>query len=211
MAYNVVMKESGMSKGDRQKERILKESLRILGKKGLEGLSFQKIADRCKVSQSAVLYHYRSKDKLFSALVSFVIAHNHSYIENQMDKADSGRTRLKKYFSFSLKWAREHPDMSRVIVMLYFYASLKKEFSSLYRQIVHGVNERLLEYLLAAQREGQLSLNASLVVIARLLHHNLIGAIINECTAVESARTNLQTEKDWEVFFSKILQEHSLE
>lgn len=56
------------NRGDTPTE-ILKATCRVLAREGSLGLTTQKIADECEMSQGVVHYHYNTKEELFLAVI----------------------------------------------------------------------------------------------------------------------------------------------
>jgi AcrR family transcriptional regulator len=162
---------------------ILDVALKLLAQKGYAGTSFQLIANQLKVSQSAVMYHFKSKALLLTALADKVVSSNHEYVSRLMRPEDSAPERLKKHFYGNLDWAADQPDEAQLLLMLYYLAAHDKPFRALYRKILDRARVRVLENVLAAQREGY-SLNLpNPEITARVLHDGLLGGIVNYVAA----------------------------
>lgn len=56
------------NQGDTPTE-ILKATCRVLAREGYPGLTTQKIAEECEMSQGVVHYHYNTKEELFLAVI----------------------------------------------------------------------------------------------------------------------------------------------
>ncbi len=76
---------------------ILDVAIRCFARLGFHNTSIQAIADACKVSQSAVLYHYKNKDQLIGAVLQKILLHNHSLVSKAMDEKDNPRYEVEKY------------------------------------------------------------------------------------------------------------------
>jgi AcrR family transcriptional regulator len=53
-----------------RREQIIDEATRIIGQRGYHGFTIQDLAARCGLSNAGLLYHFRSKDQLFVAIVA---------------------------------------------------------------------------------------------------------------------------------------------
>jgi AcrR family transcriptional regulator len=52
-----------------RREQIIDHAIRIIGERGYYGFTIQELAQRCKLSNAGLLYHFASKDQLFIAVV----------------------------------------------------------------------------------------------------------------------------------------------
>jgi AcrR family transcriptional regulator len=52
-----------------RRERILDETLRIVGERGYHGFGIQELAERCGLTKPGLLHHFGSKDQLLIALL----------------------------------------------------------------------------------------------------------------------------------------------
>ena len=168
-----------ISKGQAQKAKLLAAATKLLARHGLEGASFQMIADACGISQSAVLYHYPSKSDLLEEVMKAILLNNHSYVEGALSDADDGLERVRKYFRATLEWKSKHLEEAQIVLLLYYSTTIEARFQRFYALIVQNVRTRLTGYLLAAQREHLLKKNIDISLVVELLHEAIIGGIIN--------------------------------
>lgn len=56
-------------KGDDRKAQIIDVTSALIAERGYWGISIQDIADRCEITDTAVLHHFASKEKLLLAVV----------------------------------------------------------------------------------------------------------------------------------------------
>lgn len=57
-----------------RRDRILEETLRIVGERGYHGFGIQELAERCGLTKPGLLHHFGSKDQLLIALLNEVDA-----------------------------------------------------------------------------------------------------------------------------------------
>lgn len=70
--------------GDETKQRIIDETLRIIGKDGVGALTVRKIAENTGVNVSAINYHFGNKEKLIMHVLKYFI----SEVEKDMEFLD---------------------------------------------------------------------------------------------------------------------------
>jgi len=177
----------------------------ILAREGFSGTSFQKIADTLRISQSAVLYHFSTKESLIEAVILKIIANNHVVVSGSIKSEDNGRQRLKKHFESNLTWAQKNPIEAQVIILLYYFACFQEPFSELYSKVLKGARQRIVDYLHAGQREGLFPKNLQVEMTGQLLHDALLGGIINAITGSERLAKTTEIRKKWERLFERLL------
>lgn len=192
-----------ISKGKESQQRILKAALKLFSKKGVEGTSIQEIADRSKLAQSAVLYHFSSKNKLYIELMKQVVLHNHDLVSNQMKPDMNAKEKLKKHFAANLLWAIENPEKMHLLLLLYYYAGFDKTFSKYYRELQSRARARVHEHLLAAHREKLLTAEPS-PDLASFLHDILLGGVVNFVTSGAQKSSAQKLIQQWDEFLEKL-------
>lgn len=193
------------SKGQIQKAKIIDSATKLLARHGLEGTSFQTIADTCGLSQSAVLYHYPSKPDLIEGVMTEILVTNRSYIESALKLEDDGLSRIRKYFRQSLKWKTENRDQAQIVLLLYFYAGFEPRFQRFYSLIIENARTRLSGYLLAAKREKLYSKKINVAEVSQLLHEAVIGGMINNIIESDVKKADQMTYRKWDLLLTSLL------
>ena len=103
------MKEPLTGKGSHTRTKILDSAIHIFAKQGFANTSIQSIADDCKITQTAVLYHFENKEGLILAVVDRFTRHNHDLVAHSMQPIDNAYHRLLKHFTGNLQWGTELP------------------------------------------------------------------------------------------------------
>ncbi len=189
-----------------QRERILTSATEILAREGFFNLSYQKIADDLKVSQSAVLYHFTTKEGLIEGVIQKIVEHNHAIVSAALKSEDDGVARLRKHFEMNLTWAQKNPKEAQIIILLYYFACSSDSFSDLYSRILESARNRIADYLHAGQREGLIAKSVSPRPTAETLHDALLGGIINAITGPSRLPKTGEIRKRWEILFRSHLQ-----
>lgn len=143
------------SKGERTRELILKNTLKLVGEKGFANASIQMVADRSRISQGAVMQHFPSKARLFEAVRKYVTRHNHQYVDSKVSPLDSGVEALVKHMKANIEWALRNRAEANVWLLVYEAGFRDPEYRSICRDAVRYGEERIRRFILAAQRESE--------------------------------------------------------
>jgi len=92
-------------KGGSTRQKILLAAIKLAARHGFAETSFQMVADEIGLSQSAVMYHFPSKDALMEELVRTIIRHNHATVDELFKLTDDAGERLLKYCVGNVTWA----------------------------------------------------------------------------------------------------------
>ncbi len=188
-----------------QRDRILKAAMGVLSREGFIGLSFQKIANQLSISQSAVLYHFSSKEGLITGVLNNIVAHNHQMVSEAIRGEDNGVERLRKHFELNLAWAQKNPDEAQISILLYYFSCSHEEFSEIHSRLLKAARQKIVDYLLAGQREGLIRKDIPVELTGQLLHDALLGGIINAITSKERLSKTTEIRKKWELLLSVLL------
>ena len=180
--------ESRKSKGELVKERIVDASIELFNLHGFFQTSFQRIADKCGMKQTAIIHHYKNKLVLLGAVVDRIFQHNQEIIARSYDISDNALDTLYKNFVFNLEWSKKYPSESNIIILLYYTATYDSEYRRLYTSLLERVRQRYHGYILAGVREGIFNLSLPAEIVAQLLHDNLVGSLINVLSCKSKAR-----------------------
>lgn len=186
------------------KDRIIDEVLKVVAKEGWSGLSFQKIAKRCKISTSNVVYHFESRDSLLVALLDRISANNFAIVAEDSSIEDNAYKKILNHFQKNIEWGKRHPEEAQIVIQIYLEAAHNPKFSPTFVMMIDRAQERIREHVLAGTREGLFKPILDSKVVARVIHNALIGAFIY----VMGTRINGVVEtspKDWEVVLKSIL------
>ncbi len=190
--------KDGKSKGDITREKLLSAAIGVFSKKGFGEASFQDVADASGLKQSSIFYYFKTKEALIEAVMREVIGRGREVIRFKLDIRDDAFTRLLKYFRATVEWAEENPEDYQMLLLLYYFGSVRKEFSRLYAEILKTARERVLEILLGGERESLFTLPLGAEKSAELLHDALVGAMVNAVSVRRSGSAMAQTPGKWD-------------
>ena len=143
-------------KGTESRNDMMKVARRLLSRSGYDEVSFQRIAEECGLSQSAVLHHFANKSALLEALVEQAIAHNHQMVIESQEPRDSAVTRLRKHIRENIRWVTEYREEASLLLLLFYVASIDNGMRAILKRTLERGRGRIEELVLASEREGDL-------------------------------------------------------
>ncbi|MBI3557016.1 MAG: TetR family transcriptional regulator [Deltaproteobacteria bacterium] len=170
--------------------QILGAAIDLFAVRGFMSTSLQAIADKLGVSQSAVMYYFPNKTKLFEGCISLIQTRNKAVVETQVAAEDDALIRLRKHFHSNLKWATDSPEEAQIILLLYSLAAFDPGFAALNIQVLQVAREKIRAFLLAGQREQLFHLKIDIAVCAETLHDSLLAGILTWLTTRKHLKDN---------------------
>ncbi len=192
-------------KGEVTRQRLLAEAIELFAKHGFAETSFQMIADRCGLSQSAVLYHFRSKRVLIEEVIGAVTAHNHHYVDRHMQPTDTGVQRLNKFALYNVAWGADHRSHIQVLLLLYYYAYIDEHFETLHFKFLDIAKNRILGHVLAAQREGDIRKDLDAKRITDILFDIKLAVLTEAIEAHDRKSAVREYSKKWHTLLGQFL------
>lgn len=163
-----------------QREFVLATAIALIDQEGFHNLSFQKIADKAKLSQSAVMHYFPKKAALFTAISDYIAVHNVTFVQSQHSHKDGALIALQKFIHGNILWAEKHPDLARLLVLFSTLAIQDDEAKANYNQRLQSVRQKLEAYIYAGIREKVIHVPESEAEHwAALVHNMVVSGIIN--------------------------------
>lgn len=108
-----------------RRERILDETLRIVGERGYHGFGIQELAERCGLTKPGLLHYFGSKDQLLIALLNEIDAKHEAelgqlfaaYYKVEAD-SDARRETFRRALLTVTERTLEQPELIRLRVVL---------------------------------------------------------------------------------------------
>jgi AcrR family transcriptional regulator len=135
------------NKGSKSKDTIIETSLKLFAKKGYDNSSAQEIADICGISQATVFYHFKNKKVLFGEIVNFVIQNNRNIFEEMDHISDDPFERLVLLLEANIRWCREFPAQTKMILLLFNFAACDSEIKELATSTINRGRDLVLVQL----------------------------------------------------------------
>jgi AcrR family transcriptional regulator len=131
------------------------------------------------MSASNVVYHFPSRGDLMLALLDRISLNNGDIVQRNLKPEFNAYQRLLNHFEKNLEWATDFPSEAQIIAQIYAYAGHDLEFAKVFEVMFKRAQEKIVEHLLAGQREGLFHFQEDVGFLARLIHNMLVGAFIN--------------------------------
>src|SRR4051812_11497525 len=130
-----------MRKGQRTQLAIIEKAIELFAKHGYDQTSFQMIADACKVSQAAALFHFKNKFGLFEA-VALHCATAFEQFNRGAPLVPDPSENVRKYLRDYATWLSIKPNQGQVMFLLYYFASYERRFAELYADVQKRMRSR---------------------------------------------------------------------
>ncbi|MBN1577991.1 MAG: TetR/AcrR family transcriptional regulator [Chitinispirillaceae bacterium] len=108
-----------MVKTETPESRILAGARQEFIEHGLGGARMQAIADRCGVNKALLHYYFRSKERLYQAVLQEIVQTMRNAIDEQlvtMNPGDDIRTLLHRFIAVYIRTLRSNPDFPRFML-----------------------------------------------------------------------------------------------
>lgn len=139
--------------------KILDAARKVFLEKGLDGARMQEIADEAKINKSLLHYYFRTKDRLFEAIVQQVLKVIFPQVSELISKESSLEEIIKAFILIYINMLKKHPyipmfvlrEISRNTSLVNTFAGvihlkpLIAQFSEIYNKEVEKGNFRKIE------------------------------------------------------------------
>lgn len=164
-----------MRKGERTRLKILENTIILFAEKGFDGTSIQNIADETGLSQAAVFQHFKNKKVLLDAVRQHITEDVMSFISGKLDSHNPARKELEAYVLGTVEWSIKNRSMAQIILLNYYFACFDDDFHRHLKFVMARAENRVMGYLLACQREGDLDKNANVEQLSQQIHDFIVG------------------------------------
>ena len=97
-----------------KKKLLIRTTYRLIAEKGFANLKLQDVADGAGVSKGIILYHFESKEKLFIAVLEWLVRRIERHIRNEVEKARTPGEKMAAYVSSMFVGIQENRQYYRV-------------------------------------------------------------------------------------------------
>lgn len=91
-----------------RRDDIVTAAITVINRDGYAAGSIDKIAREAKTSKSTVLYHFKTKDAIYAAVVSSLFADGAAYMAPFIVAAETPPDKLRAYLSSNLRFIADH-------------------------------------------------------------------------------------------------------
>ena len=195
-----------MKKSDKIRERILLVAIKLFSKEGFDATTFELIARKCRVSATTPYYYFKNKRALIDAAIIMILQHNSELVSQTIDPNDGALERLNKHFRMNLSWAEAYPQEAQVVLLMYYLATFDQTWAETYERILTGARRKILEHLLAGQREKVFHFTLPAETVAEILHDALLGGIVNQIsTQLVRASAKERSIEKWKALLENVV------
>ena len=178
------------------KAEIVAIATRLFGEKGYAKTSFQMIATEMGISQPAIVYHFKTKQVLFQAVVHAVILDHDKRMQASFAPSDNALDRLMKHFQVHYASVVQEPFFVQIITALYYFGTFEPVFQDFYTLVKEKAREKIELYFYQGRREGLIKQdNPSFA--AAMLHDFLLGSLVNIAASNAGLDAYYQAERKW--------------
>lgn len=181
MACNLVYTRFMGTRGDKTRLKVIEASMACLSKFGIEGTTFQSIADEARISQPLVVYHFKNKGAIFTTVMNHIL--DTALVETQeaLSLRTSAAEQLLTYFDVSLQFVRANSAIMHVYILFYYQSSFREEFRRMNDILKMEATERVLGIIALGMGSGEFKVDDP-VTAAKMIHVYLTGLILNLAT-----------------------------
>jgi AcrR family transcriptional regulator len=187
----------GYAKGLDARIKITETARQLFAERGYQQTSIQKVADTAQFSQSAVMHHFPTKTKLFSAVINQMVEDNNKITKELQNPKDNAFDRLMKHFEINYRWGIEDHYNSQIITGLLFFASYDEEFTKIHKSILDTDRMKIVGLVLTGQKEKIFKLATTPVHGAEILHDALLGFMLTQITGGRRKDGRKHCQKKW--------------
>lgn len=135
---------------------ILEAAIAVINRDGYGAASIDRIALEAGTSKSTVLYHFKSKETLNSALVGSIFEEGAAYMTPYILKSRNSSEKLKNYLTSNLRFIVEHTEVIAALQQIEKNMH-RKDFESSSKLVEDDAPVRWLrEILTEGQQLGEL-------------------------------------------------------
>lgn len=183
------------------RERILQEATRLFAERGYEGASLSVLAEAVGMQKGSLVYHFRSKEGLWTAVMDGVFARWRDVLPAIMLAAASGENRFTRAIEEFSGFFRADPNRARLLIRaaLDHPAELRRRLADEVRPWLALVVDRIRE----GGREGTVRRDVDapayvgtvvVGVLAMIGLADLSPALIGDAASTDSATDRLIAE-----------------
>ena len=160
------------------KKQLIETTLELISKNGWENFSIRKLAAKCSMSPSNVVYHFESNEALMLALLNSISMKNYMMVESGLRPSMSAYEKLLNHFRGNLEWVEKYPSEAHIVLLIYSRAPFDKAFSKVFELMVLRAHERISVILETGLKQNEFHFKCKTEDLAATIHQLLLGASI---------------------------------
>ena len=140
---------------DLQREKFANAAIRIVARKGLEGLTMRSVASEAGLSYGSLFHYFNSKDELLMQAIRHSTSEQTRRV-NEFSVRFKGLKALEHLMCDDALVEEDSRDDSLVWLAFLYKAALQVPFASMHAELIGGWIERIRHLLQEAQQRGEL-------------------------------------------------------
>lgn len=160
------------------RQHIIDVARALITHKGYSAVGIAEIVNAAGIPKGSFYYYFKSKEEFAEALLEHYFSHYLQQVDTQLSGKDSGRERLKRYFSF---WkdtqGADLPESKCLVVKL--GAEVCDQYDSMRHILANGTDkivQKIAQCIGEGQQDGSLPAGADADELAEELYQLWLGA-----------------------------------
>jgi AcrR family transcriptional regulator len=172
---------------DERREEIIRVTLELAAKQGVDDVTTQDMAQAMGVTQGAVFRHFLSKDAIWLAVMQWVRDRLMGVMGRAAEQGSDPLDALQRMFFAQIEFIASHPAIPRVLVSEHLHgrsAALRR----LVTEIMLGYEAKIAGLLADAQAQGLARVDLD-VHAAATLYIGMIQGLVMQTSILRGQRT----------------------
>lgn len=160
------------------RQHIIDVAKALITHKGYSAVGIAEIVNAAGIPKGSFYYYFKSKEEFAEALLEHYFSHYLQQVDTQLSGKDSGRERLKRYFSF---WkdtqGADLPESKCLVVKL--GAEVCDQYDSMRHILANGTDkivQKIAQCIGEGQQDGSLPARADADELAEELYQLWLGS-----------------------------------
>lgn len=178
------------NKGSQTKIKLEEGIVYCLSSYGIQGTTFQSVADHCEVSQASVVKYFKNRESLIWVAFEWLLNQAKAKTEVVLKTPNlTSIEMLNRYIDVSMDIFYSKKETSKIYILLYYLSSHDPKFLKFNSDLKKTAVSRIQNILEIGKQDGDLVFSQSSEFLAKLIHNNLSGLLINSVTEISSYST----------------------
>jgi AcrR family transcriptional regulator len=172
---------------DERREEIIRVTLELAAKQGVDDVTTQDMAQAMGVTQGAVFRHFLSKDAIWLAVMQWVRGRLMGVMDRAAEQGSDPMDALQRMFFAQIEFIASHPAIPRVLMSEHLHgrsAALRR----LVTEIMLGYEAKIAGLLADAQAQGLARADLD-VHAAATLYIGMIQGLVMQTSILRGQRT----------------------
>ncbi len=164
---------------------ILEQAFALFAKEGYGGVTYQKIADRCDISRTAIYKYFRNKEEIFTYAIKLATGNLNGMVEKVLGRKDwSAVDKIRRVLHITIRMLEENRVF--LTVVLDFILTQKQQDKDVKRRIrrhTFGMKFLLSKLLREAAKTGELTVPSTDISASHL--YGILESYVLNLTVTE--------------------------